>query len=197
MTLTQIIFQALTAVLSILAVFQKHKWKMMMIYTINNIITALTYLAFGRIASMTICFVAALRTAIFMIYSLKRIKPNIVWLIIFETAFVVSTILTWQDALDLMPLFALLAVGYGSWQDRQLVLRISQSIIGAYISMSVSLVTLISTIICLVYYCILKKETPILELVFKKKNKVEVIENVGEIQQNEEGSIEATEAKLK
>ena len=182
MTFTQIIFQVLTAVLSIWAIFQKQKWEMMLIYTINNVLNAIMYLAFNRIASMTICFVAAIRTVIFMIYSLKKIKPNFVWLIIFESAFIVSTILTWQDAWDLMPLFALLAAGYGSWQEKQLVLRISyitnyllyvvyQSIIGAYISMIVSIISLVCTVTCLIYYCILKKETPILDLIFKRKNK--------------------------
>ena len=182
MNTTQIVFQVVTAILTILAIFQKQKWKMMLIYTINNVIIACTYLAFSRIASMTICFVAAIRTAIYMIYSLKKMKPNFVWLIIFEAAFIVSTILTWQDALDLMPLCALLAAGYGSWQDKQLVLRITyiinallyiiyQSIIGAYISMTVSIVSLVCTITCLIYYCILKKETPILELLFKKNQK--------------------------
>lgn len=206
MTPTQTVFQVLSAVLSVLAIFQKQKWKMMLIYTIDNVIIALTYLAFGRIASMTICFVAAIRTAIFMIYSLKKIKPNFVWLIIFESAFIVSTILTWQDALDLMPLFALLAAGYGSWQDKQLVLRISyitnyllyvvyQSIIGAYISMTVSIVSLVCTITCLIYYCILKKETPILELIFKKKKKeAAVTEDTEDIYQNVENDTENNDA---
>ena len=74
----------------------------------------------------------------------------------------------------------MLFAGYGSWQDNQTVLRITyiinqslyviyKTIIGAYISMSVDAASLICTIICLVYYCILRKETPILSLIFKRK----------------------------
>lgn len=192
MTFTQIIFQVLTAVLSIWAIFQKQKWKMMLIYTINNVLNAIMYLAFDRVASMVICFVATFRTAIFMIYALKKIKPNYLWLLVFEIGFIVSTILTWQDAYDLLPLFALIIVGYGSWQDNQLILRSSyvinkilyliyKAIIGAYIAMAVEIVTLVFTIIGLVYYCFLKKETPIFDLIFKRKNK-----SVSDIESKEE-----------
>ena len=181
----QIIFQVITAILTIYAIFQKQKWKMMLIYTINNILSAMMYMTFNRIASMVICFVAAFRTAVYMFYSLKKLKPNFVWLMIFEVGFIVSTILTWQDALDLMPMFALLIVGYGSWQDNQLILRTSyvinktlylifKAVIGAYISMTVEAVALICTIVGLIYYCILKKETPFWDLVFRRHKKCAV-----------------------
>lgn len=176
----QLLFQILSAILSILAISQKDKWKMMLIYTINNVCNMAMYFTFGRIATVFISFVATLRTFIYMFYSYKKKKPNIIWLIIFEMLFIVSAILTWQDALDLMPLFAMLSVGYGSWQDNQTILRISyiinmtlytiyKTIIGAYISMSVEALNLICTIICFIYYCILKKDTPILKAIFKKK----------------------------
>ena len=186
----QIGFQIATAILTVLAILQKKKWKMMLYYTINNILCAFMYLAFSRTATMVICIIAAVRTFIFMFYSIKNIKPNIVWLIIFECAFIITTILTWQDALDLMPLFAMLAAGYGSWQDNAYILRICyminmtlyviyKAIIGAYISMSVEALDLVCTIVCFIYYCLLKKETPILDLIFKK-NKTEVIEKAVE-----------------
>lgn len=190
----QILFQVLTAILSVVAILQKDKWKMLLVYTIANILTVAMYFAFGRIAAACICIVAAIRTFIYMFYAYKKIKPNFVWLIIFEIAFVVSAILTWQDALDLMPLIAMVSVGYGSWQDNQTILRISyivnetlyviyKAIIGAYISMSVEAINLVCTIICLIYYCILKKETPILQTLFKKKT-VNSTENINEENQN-------------
>lgn len=176
----QIIFQVLSAFILIVAIFQKEKWKMMLVYTIFNILSVIMFFSFGRTASACISIVASVRTFIYMFYSYKQIKPNLIWLIVFESAFIATTILTWQDALDLMPLFALLASGYGSWQDNQIVLRISyiingalyviyKTIIGAYISMSVEAIDLICTIISFVYYCVLKKQTPILQAMFKRK----------------------------
>lgn len=183
----QIAFQIIGAVLTVLAILQKKKWKMMLLYTINNIILALMYFSFSRTASMVICIVASVRTFIFMFYSLKGLKPNVVWLIVFETAFIVSTILTWQDALDLLPLIAILAAGFGSWQDNDFMLRICyilnmtlyiiyKAIIGAYISMGVEIIDLVCTLICFVYYCILKNQTPILQAIFKR-NKYIILED--------------------
>ena len=185
MNTLQIIFQIATAVVSVWAILQKEKWKMMLIYTLNNFLSIAMYLSFGRMASACISIVAAVRTIVYMIYAYKKIKPSLVWLIIIECAFVVITIIAWQDALDLMPMFALLVAGFGSWQDNQTVLRISyiinstlytiyRSIIGAYISVGFEVINLICTTTCLIYYCILKKQTPILQSMFKKKKESQV-----------------------
>ena len=121
----QITFQIFAAILTFFAILQKQKWKMMLLYTFSNITYVAMYLAFGRTTSAFICVVAAVRTFIYMLYSYKNLKPQVFWLVFFETAFVITTVITWNDALDLLPLFAILAVGFGSWQDNQSVLRIS------------------------------------------------------------------------
>jgi len=178
----QIIFQILTALIIVIAIFQKEKWKIMLFYTLYNLLCVVMYFAFERSATAFICIVAAIRTFIYMFYAYKKIKPNLIWLIIFEIAFIVSTILTWQDALDLLPLLAILVAGFGSWQDNPTILRISylingalyiiyKVIIGAYISMSADVIDFTCTFISLIYYCVLKKETPILQAIFKKKIK--------------------------
>ena len=188
MDTAQIIFQLLTAIVTVLAILQKEKWKMMFYYTLNNLACVAMYFAFARTTTAIICIVAAVRTIIFMFYSLKKIKPNYVWLIIFELAFVATTIITWQDALDLLPLVAMVSACYGSWQDNHFVLRVSyivnnttyvvyQLIIGAYISMAISLINLACTIICFVYYCLLKKEKPILQVIFKNKKNQNIDKN--------------------
>ena len=178
----QVACQILSAIILVLAIFQKEKWKMMLLYTINSIVLVVMFLAFDRITAAAISAVGAIRMAIYMIHALKKMKPNLVWLIIFEIGFVVSTIITWQDALDLMPMFAMLSSGFGSWQDNQYVLRISfmingvlyviyEAIIGAYISMSVEAINFVCTIISFIYYCVLKIDVPILERLFKRNKK--------------------------
>ena len=184
----QLTFQILSAFILIIAILQKEKWKMMLLYTINSILLGIMFLAFGRVTAAIIDFIGAIRMAIYMIYALKKLKPNLIWLITFELGFVASTILTWQDALDLMPMFAMLSSGFGSWQDNQYVLRISfiingilyiiyEAIIGAYISMSVESINLIFTIISLIYYCILKIDVSIIDKIFKRKTAIEKINN--------------------
>ena len=181
----EILFQVLSGLLTVLAIFQKQKWKMLLIFTFNNLMLCLMYFAFGRTTSAFVMIVAMLRTIIFMIYAIKQIKPNFVWLIVFELAFIGITILTWQDAKDLMLMFAFLSIGYGSWQDNGYILRISyiigytlssiyKGVIGAYISMGFELMSLTTTIICFIYYEILRKTQPILSRclnIFKSKEK--------------------------
>ena len=180
MEILRIIFEIASAVVLVLAIFQKEKWKMMLMYIVDNLLLCAMFLAFGRYSTAIISVVGALRMLVFMIYALKNIKPNFIWLIVFESLFVVLTIVTWQDALDLMPMFALMASCLGSWQDNQSVLRllfalngvlyvVYEAIIGAYITLTVEIINLICTIFSFVYYCILKKETPIMQAIFKRK----------------------------
>lgn len=184
MEAVQIIFQILTVIISVIAILQKQKWKMLLFYGINNVFSVIMYFSFNRIATAIISIVATIRTFLFMFYSLKKLKPNIIWLIVFEIGYVVTTILTWQDALDLLPLVALLAAGYGSWQENPTILRVSyiisnssyiiyKAIIGAYISMGFEIITVLSSVFSFIYYCLLKKETPILDAIFKRKKTVE------------------------
>ena len=176
----QIPLQILSAIIIVLGIFQKEKWKMLAYYTINNVVFCAMYFSFGRTTAAYICIVATIRTFVFMLYAYKKLKPNVFLLIIFETLFVVTTIITWQDAFDLLPMFAILASGFGSWQNNKTVLRVSyiintalyviyKAIIGAYIAMVIEFTSFVCNIIGLIYYCILKRETPILEKIFKWK----------------------------
>lgn len=198
MEAVQIIFQILSVIVSVIAILQKQKWKMLLFYGINNVFSVIMYFSFNRIATAIISIVATIRTFLFMFYSLKKLKPNIIWLIVFEIGYVVTTILTWQDALDLLPLVALLAAGYGSWQENPTILRVSyiisnssyviyKAIIGAYISMGFEIITVLSSLLCFIYYCLLKKETPILDVIFKRKKTVENnIDNTNVVDDNHE-----------
>ncbi len=176
----QIVFQVLTVITTVLAICQRDKWKIMLFYTFENVICVAMYFAFNRTAAAMICVVATFRTIIYMIYSLKNLKPNLVWLFLFGVAYITVAVITWQDMLDILPLIAMLSVNFGSWQDKQLTLRIFyiidhiayityKFIIGAYIAMGVEIFCLIVTTIALVYYCILKKEKPLLDYIFRRK----------------------------
>lgn len=168
------LFQVATVLAGIIAIFQKKKWAMMLVYTFSNIMNMAVYFAFARYTSAYICIIAAFRTMLFMIFALKNWKPNVYVLIFFELAFVVSTALTWQDTLDLMPLFALLIAGYASWQNNQYVLRVGyiinpalyiiyKIIIGAYIAAIAEIICFIASTFSFLYYCIFKKEKSIFQ----------------------------------
>ena len=176
----QIAFQIITLLLSITARLQKKKWAMMLIFTINNAFCVAMYFAFGRITAASLCIVAAIRTAVYMFFTLKNKKPNWMVLTIFEIGFILSAIFTWQDSLDWLPLIALLTVGYVSWQENTVILRIGyiinpvlyiiyKSIIGAYIALISEVIGLLASIVALIYYNVCKKEKPILSYFVPKK----------------------------
>lgn len=159
----QILFQVIVIILGIIAVFQREKWSMMLVYTINNVFTALMYFSFFRIASGVISIIGAIRTFIFMLFAVKNIKPNIHVLVIFEFSFLFSTIFTWKDALDLLPMFAVMIAGFASWQNNEFFIRLGylakvilfiayQVFIGAYIAIFAQAIVFVSTFISIIYY---------------------------------------------
>ena len=182
MQLVQILFQVLTVIVNVLAILQKEKWKILFYYTLVNVVFVAMYFSFGRTVAALICLVSVLRTLIYMIFAIKKIKPNFLIFLVFEIAYILIAIFTWQDAYDTLPLIAILAGNFASWQDNHLVFRIGyiinesayvayNLIIGAYIAMGVEILNLVCTITCLIYYCILKKEKPIFDVLFGRGKK--------------------------
>jgi len=183
----EIAIQIADFVAVIVAGLQKNKTLAQLFYFIDNIVLTIMFFIFGRYSTAIICFVAMIRSLVFYVFSTKKIKPNIFILLFFEIAYLVITIVTWQDALDLLPLFGTLASTYTSWQDNVSLMRIGyiinpifyiiyKLIIGAYISLITEIVLLISNLFALIYYDILKKEKPILSYLGIFKNKEKKIE---------------------
>ena len=169
----QIAIQIFVVFMEVLAGLQKKKSSILICYTIDNIALVLMYLLFKRFATACICVIAVIRTIVFLVFSIKNIKPNIFVLILFEIAFVITVIITWQDVFDLLPMFASMTTCFASWQDKTSILRIGfiinpllytiyKIIIKAYISIIPELMLLTTNLVSLIYYNVLKNEKPIL-----------------------------------
>ena len=166
-----------------------HKSKpMALVFNIlNNVVLAIMFFIFDRVSTALICIVAILRSVVFLLFSLKKLKPNVFVLIAFEITYLLIVVFTWKDALDLLPLIGTAVSCYTSWQDNVALMRIGyminpifyiiyKLIIGAYISIITEAILFLTNLVSLVYYNILKKEKPILSYlnIFKKdKNKLE------------------------
>lgn len=191
------VFETIAMTLSIFGSLQKKKWAMMSLYTLTNIFYAIMYFAYGRVASAVLCIIGAIRTAVFMVYSIKNIRPNWMVLVFFEISFVLAAIFTWQDATDWMPLIAWTVTCYASWQDNTVILRAGyiinsvlyiayNTLIGAYIASIPEFLGVITNTVAIVYYNICKKEKPILSYFvpkrwIKEKNKNEDLKSVENI----------------
>ena len=184
----EIAIQVVVVILEMLASMQKKKSSILIFYTIDNATLAFMFFLFNRYTTALICILSLVRTIIFMIFNIKGKKPNLFVLIAFEFAYLLTTIISWQDALDILPMLGSMAACYGSWQDETSVLRICyiinptlytiyKIIIKTYISIIPEVLLLISNLVTLIYYNILKKEKPILEYLNFKRKKNKDVEN--------------------
>ena len=186
MEIAKIIVQILAVIITAIGIFQKEKWKIMVFHALANLTYVVMWFVFGETATAFICIVAVIKNITYMILSYKKIKPNWIVLAVFLMAYTAITVLQWKSALNLLPLIAMLASNYGAWQDNILILRLGyiingscyviyKLIVGAYISLGLELITLTCSIICFIYYNILKKQTPIMQVLFGKRTKLQEV----------------------
>ena len=178
----QITLQVVALLFVLVGFLQKKKWLVLLLCSLGSFTYVGMYLIYGRIAGASICFVSAAKCITYMFFSIKNIKPNIFVFAFFEIAYIVGTALTWQDALDLLPLVAMLQEGYTTWQDNKWIFRIGymispilfliyKAIISAWISMAGEALMFVIALFSFVYYCIMNKQQSILEKInfFKRK----------------------------
>ena len=156
-----------------------------MFYSISDFANVLMYISFERYVPMIVYIIVTIKTLVFLIFALKSKKPNLFLLLLFEFLILTSSLIAifiLQNMLDFIVLAAMLLSTYGSWQDNNFVLRVTYLsnrallvtyyfIIGAYISFGACIGFLFCEILCFIYYCILKKETPLMQVIFKNRKK--------------------------
>ena len=183
-----IISQVLPVVLELIASLQKKKWLMMLFYMIQSASYVVMYIVFGKFSAMVLSIIATVILFIYFIFDLKKLKPNVWFLIAFEIAYIVGSLLTFETALDILPLLALLIFGYCGWQNNPIILKsgyvlgsiiniIYMLTIGAGIAVIVDYVCFAGNLFSLVFYNILKKETVNFNFFKKKQPLNESIDN--------------------
>ena len=184
----EIAIQIADVVTVIIAGLQKKKSLSLIFYLVNNVVLAALFFIFGKVSSGLICIIAIIRSIVFLLFSVKKLKPNIFVLITFEVVYLISTALTFENILDFIPMIGTMISCYTSWQDNTAIMRIGyiinpifyttyKIIIGAYIATITEIILLLSNLISLIYYDIMKKETPIFALLKQNKNKLKENEN--------------------
>ena len=179
-----IAFQIIALVFTLLAYIQKKKWLVLLFSVLASFSFAGMFFYFGRNAGACISLVSAVRSLVYMIFALKNLKPNLYVMLAFEAGFIVATALTWNDALDLLPLFAIVTESFTSWQENKWIFRMGyiicpalflvyKAIICAYISMAGEVLALAIAIFAFFYYCVFKNEVSVLNRInfFKKRKK--------------------------
>ena len=117
------IVSVITIITTVLALFQKEKFKTMILFTISNLSMMATYSLLGRWLSLILVGIASVRTFIYYLYAVKNLKPNYIVMVAFEVVLVIVSILLWEDYLDLLMLINLCMLTYMTWQDNMKLIR--------------------------------------------------------------------------
>ncbi|MDR0850196.1 MAG: YgjV family protein [Christensenellaceae bacterium] len=119
-----LIFGVLALVFSAFSLFCKNKVKMLLCQIPANIFYCLSFVFAGAFAPFVGVAVATVRTTVFFVFDLRRFRPNIWFLILFEVLTIAAVIIVFKSTLDLLPLLGLLMFTYGMWQNSEDVLRV-------------------------------------------------------------------------
>ena len=103
------------------------------------------------------------KTILFLIFDLKKWKPNLAVIIFFELAMIVCSIFTWERWYSIFLLLANMILTYGYWQNSTLVIRFSSiissilyivnySFVGLYSTAIAEMISLTSASISLIVY---------------------------------------------
>ena len=182
MGIIQIITQTLAILFESLASLQKRKDVMMLLFSCVNIIMGIMYLTYNRYATFALCMVALIRTLIYAYYDYAKIKPKIYLLLCFEVFYILVTIIFWQDAFDLIPMFAILISTAGSWQSNMLIVRVGfvmnvslysiyNLMLGAYLLSAFNVIEIMCYITAIIYYNVLHKDKYLLDFLNNSKLK--------------------------
>lgn len=147
----------------------KTKKKILVFHLVSSILYALQYLLLNAFSAVITNSVGAIRCYIFYLYEKKEreIPKNIFW--IFMLIILVLGAFTYNNIYSLIPIFTSVLSLYSVWQDNLKVFRIIviissiswifyNFIVGAYIGIIGNIFQLVSTIIAIVRFHILKKE---------------------------------------
>ena len=112
-------------VVSGLSMAFKRKATIMLFCMIYNILTLTSYLLLGKYLGCILVGVLTLKSLVYYIFALKKLKPNVVVLILFEVSILAISIIFWESWVDLFMIANSLINTYFSWQDNVIYLKAS------------------------------------------------------------------------
>ena len=126
MKLTADILGHIVTVLCIISVQMKKKWQMLILSSVANFVSALSFmfLARGFTSAASVCFVAVLQTAITSYNSYHGKKTSKTETIVFLFLYLMCGIINFKTILDVMPIVCCLIFMIGNFQKEEQKIRI-------------------------------------------------------------------------
>ncbi len=162
------IVSVVTIVTTLLGLFQKEKWKTMLLYTIANIAMMVTYYLLGHLLGALLVAGATIRTFVYFLFSREnKPVPGLIFAL-FEIYFITISLFMFDGVIDLFIVMNVALVAFTTWQNDMATLRIGyvlssallitfNALIGAYVSILSEVVLLIASIIDIVKYDVKSK----------------------------------------
>lgn len=107
----------ITLIIFVISLQQRKKENYLLLQALGTVLFIIQYLLANKITGAIIFTVVVIRGLVFYYYKKKNLKPSLIVLIIFQIVLLLSTYLTWQNILSIIPFIATSAKTWGTWQD--------------------------------------------------------------------------------
>ena len=131
----------------VICFYFKKKWQMNLCVFSFNFLLIIQFLLEKHYTECYLMVIDVIKTVLFLVFDIKKWKPNIVIIIFFELAMVICSIITWDRWYSVFLLLANMVLTYAYWQTSTLVIRFSSIIASIFLIINYSFVGLYSTII--------------------------------------------------
>lgn len=153
----------------IFSILNKEKIKILKLQNIANIFYAIQYVCLGAFSALGMNLLSLVRGLIFINNEKKQKANSNLLIIIFSIITIIIGIITYNSWYSLIPIVNTLGYSYSTWQKNTTVIRvifliaailwiIYNLLVGAYIPMIGNIIEVISAIIAIVKFDILKNK---------------------------------------
>ena len=126
----------ITLIIFVISLQQPKKENYLLLQTFGTVLFIMQYLMTNKITGAITFSIVLIRGLVFYYYKKKDLKPSLKILIIFQVILLISTYLTWQNILSIIPFIATSVKTWGTWQNDMKWIRrtslISQSAMIVY-----------------------------------------------------------------
>ena len=107
----------ITLIFFVVSLQQRRKEIFLLLQIFGTLFYIVQYILTEKYTGAILFSVVVARGIVFYIYKKKDRKPSLKILLIFQAALLTSTVLSWQNALSLIPYLATGVKTWGAWQD--------------------------------------------------------------------------------
>jgi len=107
----------ITIIIFVVSMQLRKKEHFLLLQTFGTVLFVIQYIMTGKNTGAVLFIIAVIRGLVYFYYKKKNLKPSLIVLIVFMSAVLISTYITWQNMLSILPFISSVARTWGTWQD--------------------------------------------------------------------------------